>query len=204
MPVLSDTFLQPLCEAHLIPQRLFDCLKSLHDKTHVCLLSPKTPLFMPGVSFCLSKADFTLNVTLSEKHSSTILSISYLCLPARSVSFNISTSLFGGFYFPFLNGLKKKEPLKWYQNLSSKCETRTVCRLDRWLFKVPSQEQETRVNMEHLGISHNTVAFFIHRHAGRLHPHHFNSSRNSLKSSITFTWASPFALLVKKNYKGTF
>lgn len=95
------------------PQRLFDCLKSLHDKTHVCLLSLKTLLFMPGVSFCLWKADFTLNVTLSEKHSSTILSIPYLCLPARSVSFNISTSLFGGFYFPFLNGLKKEKKNLW-------------------------------------------------------------------------------------------
>lgn len=116
---------------------------------------------MLGVSFWLWKADFTLNVTLSEKHSSTILSISYLCLPARSVSFHISTSLFGGFYFPFLNGLKKKkQPLKWYQNLSFECETRTVCRLDRWLFKVPSRGQETRVNMEHLRISHNTALAF--------------------------------------------
>lgn len=109
-PCLSDTFLQPLWKAAWSPQRLFHCLKSLRDKTHVCL-SPKTPLFMLGVSLWLWAADFTLNVTLSEKHSSTILSISRLCLPARSVSFNISTSLFGGFFSLFKWGEKDKKNL---------------------------------------------------------------------------------------------
>lgn len=52
---------------------------------------------------------------------------------------------------------KKKKPLKWYQNLSFEWETLTVCRLDRWLLKVPTQGPETGVNMEHLHISHNTA-----------------------------------------------
>lgn len=81
-------------------------------------------------------------------------------------------------------------------NLSFECETRTVCRLDRWLFKVPSRGQEARVNVEHLGISHNT--FSVHRvPSWQAALSKFQYRTQFTQSGVIFTQVSPSSSLKK-------
>lgn len=167
---------------------------------------------MLGVSFWLWKADFTLNVTLSEKHSSTILSISYLCLPARSVSFHISTSLFGGFYFPFLNGLKKKKNNLWSDIKTSLLNVRHAqsAGLTGGFSKFHREGKKP-------GLTWSTyvsvITLRLHspsRHAGRPVPGLFSVSVTLSKcqhpTQITNEWHNihPFRPLVKQKTKAYF
>lgn len=98
MPSLSGTFLQPLWKARLIPGDSFTVWKAFMI-TPMSASSPWNTSFYLKCSFCLWKASLALNVTLSEKHSSTILSNP--SLPALSVSFNSSTSSFGSPFSSF-------------------------------------------------------------------------------------------------------